>query len=213
MKSCCESKCDELAVLMHKQRHVLQIVLAINAVMFLVEAAGGYLAGSSALQADSLDMFGDAATYAFSLYVLGRSPAWTARAGLLKGGIMAAFGAVVLGQVAVRAAYGIVPEAGAMGALGFLALAANASCLALLYRHRSDDINMRSTWLCSRNDIIANLGVLAASGLVALTSSLWPDLVVGTAIAFLFLGSSVSVLSESWKQLGAAAKEPRLRPQ
>lgn len=204
MKSCCEGKSQELNQLREKQRSVLQVVLAINAVMFLVEAVGGYLAGSAALQADSLDMFGDATVYAFSLYVLAKDRIWIARAGLLKGGIMAAFGLFVLGQVAWRATYGLVPLAEPMGAIGLLALLANAVCLALLYRRRADDVNMRSTWLCSRNDIIANTSVLAASGLVAATGSPWPDVVVGAAIALLFLSSSASVIAESRKELAVS---------
>lgn len=203
MKSCCEGKTKELEALKKDQRVVLLIVLAINATMFFVEAISGYFAGSAALQADALDMFGDATVYAFSLYVLGKSQVWTARAGLFKGLIMAAFGLFILAQVTFRAVSGTPPVAETMGFVGILALAANTACLALLYRHRADDINMRSTWLCSRNDIIANLSVLAASGLVALTASKWPDLVVGTAISSLFLASSVSVIRESWTLLQA----------
>lgn len=200
-KSCCESKSSELEVLRNKQGQVLKLVLIINAAMFFIEFTSGLISRSSALMADSLDMFGDAAVYGFSLYALHRGQIWRARAGLLKGIIMAAFGFLVLGQTIYRLATGSVPEAEVMGLIGLLALAANLVCVFLLYRHKSDDINMRSTWLCSRNDIIANCGVLAASSLVAYTHSAIPDLVVGTLIAILFLKSSFEVITEARTEL------------
>ncbi|RYZ77590.1 MAG: cation transporter [Proteobacteria bacterium] len=196
-KSCCENKASELAALRAKQGNVLKIVLLLNAVMFGIEFVAGYLSKSSALMADSLDMFGDAAVYGLSLYALHRGALWRARAGLSKGLVMAAFGLFVLGQVAYRTWVGTVPVAETMGLIGGMALAANAICLWLLYAHRSDDINMRSTWLCSRNDIIANVGVLGASSLVALTQSGIPDRVVGFGIAILFLKSAYEVLTEA----------------
>ena len=197
MKDCCENKVSELAALRASQGRVLWIVLAINAVMFVVEFAGGIFADSTALMADSLDMLGDATVYAFSLFVLNRSASWRTGVVRLKGIVMAAFGLGVIGQVIANAVLDSVPVAKTMGGIGFLALCANLLCLLLLLRHRNDDLNMRSTWLCSLNDIIANGGVLMAAGLVALTQSKWPDLVIGTIIAIVFLSSAVKVLWES----------------
>lgn len=196
-KSCCENKSAELDILREKQGKVLKAVLFLNAVMFIVEFTSGFLSRSSALMADSLDMFGDATVYGFSLYALNRGQVWRARAGLLKGLIMAGFGLLVLSQTIYRLTRGSPPEAEMMGLVGVLALSVNLVCVFLLFRHRSDDINMRSTWLCSRNDIIANCGVLIASGLVAYTQSAIPDLVIGTAIAVLFLKSSYAVITEA----------------
>jgi Co/Zn/Cd efflux system component len=201
MKECCAAP----VVVASGQRRVLTIVLAVNAVMFLVELAAGLLAGSSALLADSVDMLGDTIVYGFSLYVIGRGGRWVARGALLKGVIMAAFGAGVLAEVVVKVARGVVPSAELMGGVGLLALVANASVLALLWRRRADDINMRSAWLCSRNDVLANGGVLAAAAGVALSSSAWPDILVGLTIAGLFMSSSVEVLRSARAELRGAA--------
>ena len=200
-KSCCENKGSELGHLRAKQGSVLKIVLAINAVMFFVEFSLGLISRSTALMADSLDMFGDASVYAFSLYALNRGARWRATAGLAKGIIMALFGVAVVIQVVYRLVTGSIPEAATMGTIGAIALAANVICLALLYRHRADDINMRSTWLCSRNDIIANVGVIGASAAVMLTRSAIPDIVIGSAIAALFLGSAIQVIRDSRNEL------------
>lgn len=142
-------------------------------------------------------MLGDALVYAFSLYVIAGSPAMKARAALLKGVIMATFGFFVLGQVIYRIAYPQLPVFEAIGAIGLLALAANSTCFFLLWRHRADDINMSSVWLCSRNDIIANISVLFAALGVWFTHSAWPDILVGVALAALFLRSALHVLRES----------------
>jgi Co/Zn/Cd efflux system component len=200
-KSCCEKKAGELEQLRLKQGGVLKAVLWINAAMFVIELTTGILSRSTALMADSLDMFGDASVYAFSLYALHRGAIWRARAGYAKGVIMALFGMLVLLQVLYRFALQSVPVAEAMSAVGMLALAANGVCLYLLFNHRADDINMRSTWLCSRNDIVANLGVITASVLVAIYKSGVPDLVVGVLIAGLFLWSAASVISEAKLEL------------
>lgn len=132
--------------------------------------------------------------YGFSLYVVARGPVWQARAALLKGTVMAAFGAGVLAEVGAKLARGLTPDADVMGGVGLLALAANASVLAFLWRHRADDVNMRSVWLCSRNDVVANAGVPLAAGGVALTGSGWPDIAVGLAIAGLFIVSAAGVV-------------------
>jgi len=201
MDACCETKADELNALRGKHRTVLVVVLLINAALFVVEAAAGLLANSTALLADSLDMLGDSLVYGFSLYVLWRSVAWKAKAALLKGAIMAVFGAGVLLEVIHKTITGIVPSAETMGIIGVLVLLGNGICFLLLFRHRSDDINMRSTWLCSRNDIIANVSVLFAAIGVKISSSGWPDIVVGAAIAALFLKSALTVLAESFAEL------------
>ena len=194
MAGCCSDKSCELAALRQRQSATLKAVLAINAVMFVVELTVGLLAGSLSLTADSLDMLGDALVYGFSLYVIDRGARHKAMAALFKGGIMAAFGLVVLGQAFYKLLMPQLPVAETIGAIGLLALAANGLCLALLWRHRADDINMSSVWLCSRNDIIANTAVLLAAAGVWLTHSGWPDVVVGLGIAALFLRSAMHVL-------------------
>lgn len=208
MDDCCETKAQELVALRGKHRNVLVTVLVINAVLFVVEAAAGYLAGSTALLADSLDMLGDSLVYGFSLYVLWRSEAWKAKAALLKGAIMAVFGAGVLLEVIYKTISGIVPSAETMGIIGALVLLGNGVCFLLLLRHRSDDLNMRSTWLCSRNDIIANVSVLMAAVGVKVFDANWPDTIVGAAIAALFLKSALTVLRESFGELRILKSEP-----
>jgi cation diffusion facilitator family transporter len=197
MDDCCETKVQELKTLRDKHRYVLSLVLAINASLFIVEAVAGLLAHSTALLADSLDMFGDALVYGFSLYVLWRSAESRAMAAMLKGVIMAVFGIGVLFEATYKMVAGVVPAAGTMGIIGILVLLGNGLCFLLLFGHRSDDLNMRSTWLCSRNDIIANLSVLVAAGGVAYFRSIWPDVLVGGIIAVLFLRTALTVLSES----------------
>lgn len=201
MDNCCAEKSDELTALRGKHRNVLVTVLAINAVLFVVEASAGVLANSTALLADSLDMLGDSFVYGFSLYVLWRSAAWKAKAAFLKGVIMAVFGAGVLIQAFYKATAGALPVAETMGVIGLLVLLGNGLCCFLLSRHRSDDLNMRSTWLCSRNDIIANLSVLVAALGVKIFDASWPDILVGASIAALFVKSAFTVLRESFVEL------------
>ncbi|MFB6260526.1 MAG: cation transporter, partial [Thiohalorhabdaceae bacterium] len=181
----------------------LKAVLGINSVMFGVEVTAGLLIGSVALMADALDMLGDALTYGVSLAVVGASIPRRAQAALFKGALMAAFGLFVLGQTVYRAFLPELPAALPMGAVAGLALAANLVCFGLLWRHRAEDINMRSVWLCSRNDLLANAGVIAAAGGVAITASPWPDLAMGLLIASIFLHSAWEVLTTSrvqWRQ-------------
>jgi cation diffusion facilitator family transporter len=201
MDACCETKAGELSALRGEHKKVLTIVLVINAVLFIVEATAGLLAHSTALLADSLDMFGDSLVYGFSLYVLWRSAEWKARAAVFKGVVMALFGVGVLVEVLYKIITGVVPIAETMGLIGLLVLLGNGVCFLLLYRHRSDDLNMRSTWLCSRNDIIANGAVLAAAAGVKILNSAWPDIFVGAAIAALFLKTAFAVLQESFAEL------------
>ncbi|MGE0681799.1 MAG: cation diffusion facilitator family transporter [Candidatus Binatia bacterium] len=201
MHDCCESKAHEITALRTDYGHVLKVVFAINLVMFFMEFGGGLLARSTALLADSLDMFGDAAVYAVSLYVLHKSEQWQARAALLKGLLMAGFGAAVLVEVLQKVIAGVVPTASLMSMFGLLALLANTTCAVMLLRFRTGEINMRSTWVCSRNDVIANLGVVVAALGVAATRSAWPDILIGTLIAAIFFYSSFGVLRDSFRQL------------
>jgi len=202
--TCCEITSD----IPDRQRRVLSVVLGLNAAMFVAEGVAGLLAHSTALLADSADMLGDAIVYGFSLYAVGRGARWQGRAALLKGGIMAFLGLGVLGEAGVKLAQGMVPTAPLMGGIGLLALAVNTCVLLFLWRHRGDDVNMRSAWLCSRNDVIANLGVLLAAWGVALTGTSWPDVIVGLSIAILFSLSAVQVIGAAARQLRQAATSP-----
>jgi cation diffusion facilitator family transporter len=196
--------CCDVRPVHARQRRTLKVVLWINLVMFGVELVSGLVAHSTALLADSVDMLGDAIVYGFSLYVIGRAPIWQSRAALLKGVIMAGFGLAVLAEVGTKLARGVTPNAHIMWTVAVVALLANASALAVLWRHRADDINMRSAWLCSRNDVIANAGVLTAALGVSLSGSAWPDILVGLAIATLFGLSAVGVI----RQALASASRP-----
>jgi len=201
MNDCCEITAD----FTERQRRVLRVVLWINVAMFLVESTAGLLAHSTALFADSVDMLGDAIVYGFSLYVVARGPVWQARGALLKGVIMAAFGAGVLAEVVLKLIGGAVPVAQTMGAIGALALTANVVCLALLWPRRTDDVNMRSAWTCSLNDVAGNVGVLLAGIGVALTGRAWPDIAVGLLIVALFATSAVSVIRDARRHLRPVA--------
>jgi cation diffusion facilitator family transporter len=201
MASCCENKSCEIDALKARHGRVLWTVLAINAAMFFIEGSAGLLAHSTALLADALDMLGDALVYAFSLFVLDRSLRWQAGAALAKGMFMLLFGLGVLAEAAWKAFHPILPDAPTMGLVGALALAANLVCFFLLYRHRGDNLNLRSTWLCSRNDLFANTGVLLAAAASHVLVSRWPDIAVGVAIAGLFLHSAYGVLRDAAKAL------------
>ena len=197
MKDCCELSAE----ISDDQRRVLWIVLAINVVMFAVEFVGGLLAHSTSLLADSVDMLGDSIVYGVSLFAIARGVRWKARAALLKGVIMAAFGAGVVVEVVLKISGGVVPTAELMTGIGIVALVANGSVLVLLWHRRSDDVNMRSAWLCSRNDVIANAGVLMAAAAVSVTGSAWPDIAVGLAIAARFAGSAIDVIRSARREL------------
>ena len=197
MANCCEDKACEVTALRESHGRVLWIVLGINTLMFVAEGAAGLLAHSTSLLADALDMLGDALVYGFSLLVLARSLRWQAAAALTKGGFMLAFGLAVLAEAAYKVFHPIMPSVATMGIVGAIALAANIVCFSLLYRHRGDNLNMSSTWLCSRNDLIANVGVLLAAGAAFLLASRWPDIIVGCIIAALFLRSASSVLRDA----------------
>jgi len=204
MGNCCHDKGCALDALRERQGRTLRIVLAINVILFLVELTAGIMASSTALMADSLDSLGDALVYAFSLYVLFRSERWRAGAALLKGLIMLGFGIAITVPLINQLLSPVVPVAEMMGGFGIFALACNLTCLILLTRHRSDDLNMESVWLCSRNDIIANGGVILAAAGVAVSGSMWPDFIVGALISALFLRSAFYVISQAVRQLKQA---------
>ncbi|WP_394171419.1 cation transporter [Saccharospirillum alexandrii] len=182
-------------------RQALVAVIVINAAMFVVELLGGAWAGSQALKADALDFLGDALTYGLSLWVIGRSLRTRASAALLKGISLALMGVWVLGSTIWQVWILGVPSAGIMGAIGVMALVANLASVLILLRYRDGDANVRSVWLCSRNDAIGNVAVIAAAVLVAFTASPWPDLVVAALMAGLFLKSSVSIIRQAMGEL------------
>ena len=201
MASCCEDKSCELSAIRKSRSSVLWTVLVINGAMFLLEGIAGMAAHSTSLLADALDMFGDALVYGFSLFVLDRSERWQAGAALAKGAFMLLFGLGVLAEAVHKVLYPVLPGVETMGIVGGVALVANSACFLLLYRYRGDNLNMRSTWLCSRNDLLANLGVLLAAAGSFLFTSRWPDVIVGTTIAGLFLSSSLHILKSSIRAL------------
>jgi len=203
-EACCQKKSEDLKHLAKKQARVLWFVLIINLVMFFVEFSSGIRFESLALTGDSLDMLGDAIAYGSSLFVIGGTITAKARASALKAYLMMALGLFVAGRAVYRVFFEAFPSATAMSVVGVLALVANIICLLLLSRHKNDDINFSSVWICSRNDIIANTSVLLAAGAVVLTGTRWPDLIVGLGIAVLFLKSALFVLSEARKSVQAA---------
>jgi Co/Zn/Cd efflux system component len=193
--------CCEIHPVQAGQRRVLRVVLGINLAMFGLAFGAGLVAHSTALLADSVDMLGDAVVYGFSLHVIGRGARWQARGALLKGGLMAAFAAGIAGEIVLKLARGVTPDGEVMGAVAMVALIGNASVLVLLWRHRAADLNMRSAWLCSRNDVIADAGVLVAGGGVWLSGSAWPDVIVGATIAALFGASALAILRQATERL------------
>lgn len=202
---CCSRKGDAIAELGQKadQRRVLIVVMVINFVMFVAEFGGGLFARSSALMADSVDMLGDAVVYLLSLYALNRGPRWEAGAALTKGLIILGFGIAVIVEIVNKLVNGVPPSSTLMLTFGGVAFIANVTCLALLWRFRSTNVNMSSTFECSRNDVASNVGVLVAGGLVALTGAAWPDPAVAGIIAIIFLRSAWRVLAEAipaWRE-------------
>lgn len=185
-------------------RRVLWAALVINGVMFVVEGGAGLAAGSVALQADALDFLGDTATYALTLFVLGLALRWRARAALLKGASMGLFGLWVMGNSVYHLVVPGVPAAEVMTGIGTLALAANLVSAFLLYRHRHGDANMRSVWLCTRNDALGNLAVILAGAGVFASGSNLPDLAVGAVMATLALLSAWHVLRLARRELRPA---------
>ena len=182
-------------------RRVLWAVLAINAVMFAVEIGAGLAAGSAALQADALDFMGDAANYAISLFVVGMALRYRAIAALTKGATMSLFGFWVLTITAWQAWHATLPQAATMGAVGFTALAANGASFGMLWRHRGGDANMRSAWICTRNDVLGNIAVLLAALGVFGTGSGWPDVIVAAMMAILALQGAATVIMRAVTEL------------
>ena len=182
-------------------RRVLWVALAINAAMFAGEIVAGIASGSRSLQADALDFLGDAANYAISLGVAGLALGWRSRAALLKGGTILAFGLCLLVTTLLATVGGRVPHAGTMGIVGVIALVANASVALMLYRYRSGDANMRSVWICSRNDAIGNLAVLLAAAGVLGTGTAWPDLGVALAMAGLGIWGGLQIVLQARAEL------------
>jgi Co/Zn/Cd efflux system component len=201
MDDCCNDKACAIEALRARQSATLRIVLGINAVMFVVEFASGLVARSSALLADSLDNLGDAATYGLSLYAVSRGARAKAKVALFKAALILTAALFVVGQVAYSLAHPGVPVFETMGVVSVIALAANGTCLALLWKHRSEDVNMSSVWECSRNDIASNVSVFLAALLVWATDSGWPDLAVGLALVALFLRSAFNVTRKALAQL------------
>ena len=184
-----------------RYRKILWAALIINLAMFGIEIGAGFKSGSTSLLADAIDFFGDAANYGVSLAVLSAGVVLRARAALLKGVCMMAFGLVVLGRAAWMYNLGGTPEAFTMGSIGLLALIANVAVAAMLYAYREGDANMRSVWLCSRNDAIGNIAVMLAALGVLATASAWPDLAVATGMAVLALTGGWSVVKQAWGEI------------
>jgi Co/Zn/Cd efflux system component len=186
-------------------RRALWIVLAINAGMFLVEIGAGLAAGSASLQADALDFLGDAANYGISLLVVGMALRYRAMAAFAKGVSMGAFGLWVIATVVWHAIQGTLPSAVMMGAVGFAALTANAISFGILWFYRTGDANMRSAWICTRNDVLGNLAVLLAALGVFGTGTGWPDILVAATMAALALQGASTVLRQSLGEMRQAA--------
>jgi Co/Zn/Cd efflux system component len=187
-------------------RRALWIALAVNAGMFLAEIIAGVAAGSSSLQADALDFLGDAANYAISLGVSGMALSWRARAALLKGASLGGLGLWVLASTAWHAWAGTLPAAGVMGVVGLLALLTNGGVALMLYRFRGGDANMRSVWICSRNDAIGNLAVLLAALGVFGTGTGWPDVIVAAIMAGLGISGGWQIMRRAYGELRASSE-------
>jgi Co/Zn/Cd efflux system component len=201
---CCSHDTAPFAGVLPRYRRILLLVIALNAMMFAVEVVAGALANSMALQADAMDFAADAATYGLTLYVIGRPDRWRATAALVKGASLALMGSYVLGATLYRVFVLGTPEPMVMGAVGFAALAVNVTAALLLFRFRDGDANVRSVWLCSRNDAIGNVAVMLAALGVFGTGTAWPDLVVAAIMAGLFLYSAASILRQSTGELRTA---------
>ena len=195
-----------------RYKAVLWIVILLNAGMFLVEILAGKLAGSQALQADALDFLGDAMTYGISLAVIGMSLRTRSIAALFKGASLAVMGLWVLGSTLYQMLVLGVPKAEIMGVVGFLALAANLISVLLLLRYKDGDANVRSVWLCSRNDAIGNIAVVLASVAVWFTASAWPDLAVAFIMSALFLRSAQNILTQAWAEYRSTNGSPATLP-
>ncbi len=192
MSGCCAHEAVE-----RRQRQLLWVVLTLNATMFVVEFIAGWLAHSTSLLADSLDMLADAVVYGISLYAVGRAISLKAKAALTNGWLQLTLSLVVLVDVGRRLLGDFTPEPMMMSLVSLMALAVNITCFAMLYRFRSGDINLKASWICSRNDMMANVGVMIAALLVSSTGQAWPDLLVGTLIAAIVMRSAIQIIREA----------------
>ena len=192
MSDCCGCEARN-----QRERNLLWLVLSLNAIMFVVEFIAGWIADSSGLLADSLDMLADAAVYALSLYAVGRSLRHKARAALLNGGLQLALGVLILVDIGKRIWLGSEPQADIMSSIALLALLVNTLCFGVLYQFRRGDINLRASWICSRNDMLANVGVLVAAGLVSWLHSPWPDWLIGGVIALIVIQSASAIIRDA----------------
>jgi len=209
MSACCSGGCSTgKPPADPRYRRILWIALWVNALMFGVELAGGWAAGSVSLLADAVDFLGDAANYAISLFVLALAPVWRSRTALVKGATMGCYGIFVLGTTVWHLRSGTVPEAQTMGAVGVAALAANCLVGALLFAYRNGDANMRSVWLCTRNDAIGNLAVLLAALGVWKAGSGVPDLLVAAVMGLLGLSAARTVITQALSELRQAPALP-----
>lgn len=206
-KSCCQTPTSgDFAKNRPRWRSILWIALIANGAMFAVEMAAGLAADSRALQADALDFLGDAANYAISLGVAGMALAWRARAALFKAGSMLAFGLWVIAFAIYGLVTGSDPEPQTMGLIGTLALLVNVAVALMLFRFRQGDANMRSVWICSRNDAIGNCAVLAAALGVFGTGQAWPDLLVAASMASLAIWGSLEVFAQARGELATTSR-------
>ena len=191
-------ECDcEIALKDEMQSKVLIALLAINALMFLIEMYFGIISQSTALIADSLDMLADASVYGISLYAVGKRPAIKINAARTSGVLQIILGFFVLGDVLRRLIFGSSPETGLMIAIGFLALIANVICLLLIAQHKNGEIHMRASWIFSKNDVIANLGIILAGGLIYLLNSRLPDLIIGCVIATIVIRGGLHIVNDA----------------
>ncbi|MBW9268580.1 MAG: cation transporter [Candidatus Thiodiazotropha sp. (ex. Lucinisca nassula)] len=208
MQNCCSStQCtDGTAAAGPGFRKALWIALFVNLIMFNIEIVGGLYANSVSLLADAVDFAGDAANYALSLSVLSLGILWRARAALIKGITMGAYGLLVVGKTVWAGLYGDAPEAYTMGLIGLVALIANLSVAMMLYRFRDGDANMRSVWLCSRNDSIVNLMIILAALGVLGTETRWPDVIVAAVVSGLAISSAISIVVQARHEIATAEK-------
>ncbi|MEO5932494.1 MAG: cation transporter [Duganella sp.] len=209
MSDCCSGACASTKpVVDPRYRRILWIALAVNALMFGVELAGGLASDSVALLADAVDFLGDAGNYALSLLVLGSAVVWRSRAALFKGATMGAYGVFVLGKAAWHIVSGAVPEPVMMGSVGLAALIANGTVALLLYAYRDGDANMRSVWLCTRNDAIGNVAVMLAALGVFGTHSGWPDIGVALVMGCLALSAARQIIKQALTEMPKTLKSP-----
>jgi len=200
MSNCCEFDSKEISLVDRKQlKQIFIIVMVINFVMFVAEFIGGIVASSNALLGDSLDMLGDASVYGISLFVINRPSNIRAKASLIKGFIMLFLGFFVVYKSILKFMIPTLPQAETITFLGGVALVANLASFLLLIKHRKEDINVRSAWICSRNDVTVNIAVIGTGILVSYFNSAWPDIFVGLGISFLIIQSSVQVIIEGYK--------------